>query len=97
MVIGTESIIQSCARLVSNAIIVNDCTVKCCINYDVQKDIEDDVILMAALKRIADENNEYDIKVTQFVFNKKYLIICKLHYRIIKPIKHVYLLTNYYY
>ena len=45
----------------SNVIIVNDSTIKWCINKGVQNNT-DDVILMEDLKEIVDENNEVDIK-----------------------------------
>jgi len=66
---------SSCAKLDSNMIIVNNSTIKCCINNDVQNNIQDNVILMDTLKQIADENNKVDIKIIQFIFNQKDLLI----------------------
>ena len=43
-------------------IIISASTAKCCVN-DMQKNMEEDMVLMEALKETADKNNEVDIKI----------------------------------
>lgn len=66
VVIATMPIIQAVLNYNSNAIIVNDSNNKCCVKDGVQNKIEVDVVLMYALKEIADENDKVGIKIIQF-------------------------------
>ena len=62
-----------------------------------QNNIQDDVILMDALKGIADGNNKVDLKIIQLLFDqKKKLLICKLRDKVNTITKHVRLVKNCY-
>ncbi|KAJ4438121.1 hypothetical protein ANN_14060 [Periplaneta americana] len=75
----TLTLCNACAKLVPNIKFINDSSVICCENFDVNiSETTENVTVCEALKDFADSNNKIDIRLVMYILQQKDVIINEL-------------------